>query len=183
MFLWNYWLISHSIDDGMTIWSISSVDWTRMLLLFTFIILRSNRSLCTAGFELYLFLGFVHYSEWSLSLAGLLDLHLDVLWWLLFLMFVLTDGGIDPYFSFINCYLHLLHKVMLHYNITVSLFHLLLLKILHFAGLVIFFNIFWKTGQNLCISIISSSLKINVNVKVGKFINLFLYRCINFCSR
>ena len=138
---------------------------------------------CWVIFELYIFLGFVHYSEWSLSLAGLLDLHLYVLWWLLFLIFVLTDGGIDPYFCFINCYLHLLHKVKLHYNITVSLFHLLLLKILHFAGLVIFFNIFWKTDQSLYISIISSSLKINVNVKVIKFINLFLSSCINFCSR
>ena len=38
--------------------------------------------------------------RWSLSLARLLDLHLDVLWWWLFLIFVLTDGGIDPYFLF-----------------------------------------------------------------------------------
>ena len=46
--------MSHSSDGGMAIWSISSVDRTRMLLLFTFNFLRSRRSHSTAGSSLTL---------------------------------------------------------------------------------------------------------------------------------
>ena len=73
----------------------------------------------------------VHYLKWSISLAWLLDCHLDFVWCWLILMFVLTDGGLDLHILLINCYLYLLHKAMFHYNIPVSLHHLLLLKILH----------------------------------------------------
>ena len=46
-------------------------------------------------------------------------------------MFVLTNGGLDFHVLLINCYLYLLQKSMLHYNIPVSVFHLLLMKIIH----------------------------------------------------
>ena len=106
MFLWNYWLISHSIDDGMTIWSISSVDWTRMLLLFTFIILRSNRSDNTVllGYlwiiyffricSLFRMISFTRWITWSSSLCSLMvtvfNICVDWWWnWSLFLFYKL----------------------------------------------------------------------------------------------
>ena len=126
MFLWNYWLISHSIDDGMTIWSISSVDWTRMLLLFTFIILRSNRSDNTVllGYlwiiyifricSLFRMISFTRWITWSSSWCSLMvavfNICVDWWWnWSLFLFYKLlfvftaqTHASLQYYGVFIS---------------------------------------------------------------------------------
>ena len=68
-------------------------------------------------------------------------------------MFVLTDGGFDLRVLLINYYLYLLHKVMLHYNIPVSLFHMLLLKILHLCRFFLY-------------SLISSGKRLNASASV-----------------
>ena len=116
-FLWNSWLISHSIDGDMTIWSISSVDWTRMLLLLTFINLRSRRSLCNAGLSLNLYcfricslfrtISFTRWITWSLSVFNVCT----DWWWnwssylfnkLLFAFTAQTHRSLQHYCAFIS---------------------------------------------------------------------------------
>ena len=85
--------MSHFSDGGMTVWSISSADRTRMLLLFTFNFLRSRGSLCTAGsslifsfariFSLFKIISLTRLIAWSSSWCCLMLTVLNVCvdWW------------------------------------------------------------------------------------------------------
>ena len=120
--------MSRFSDNGITIWSFSSVNWTKTLLLFTFNLLRFCRSLCNTGSSLTLsfaricslfkIISFTRLIAWSSSWCCL--------------MLTVFNFCLDWWRTWSSCSFNkVLFAFTAQSHASVSLFHRSLLKLLH----------------------------------------------------
>ena len=131
--------MSHFSDGGITIWSISSVDRTRTLLPFTFNLLRSSRSLCTAGCSLTLSFARI------CSLFKIISLTRLIAWSSSWCFLMLTDFNVyvDWLRTWSSCSSN---KLLFAFTAQSHASICYCWKCFILVGFVIFFNVFWKTA-------------------------------------